>query len=240
MMAGRNALKLPVGLFVMAIVAAVAAATPVLAAKRDNSIRVASYQVADIIDPYFKHLARHPDHRAADLGHPDLPRSHDQRVQGLARDFVETHRRQDARAGTASGRQVPHTAPASTPTTWSRPSLPRQAGEQGRPPRRDRLDRPCREGRPYRVRIVHQAGVPAAVELLASFIMIYPHEYYAKAGPLGMSEKPVGTGPFRVVEHARGKFIRMERNPITSGQPATAAEIAKLELRYPGSADPTR
>ena len=28
-----------------------------------------------------------------------------------------------------------------------------------------------------------------------------------------MNEKPVGSGPYRVTEHAIGKFVRMERNP---------------------------
>src|SRR5216683_7427875 len=37
----------------VAAIAVSAIATPATAAKRDNSIRVASYQVADIIDPYF-------------------------------------------------------------------------------------------------------------------------------------------------------------------------------------------
>src|SRR6266853_219434 len=49
---GFRALGLPVALLAAAIVVAGAIA-PALAAKRDNSIRVASYQVAPIIDPYF-------------------------------------------------------------------------------------------------------------------------------------------------------------------------------------------
>src|SRR5258708_7208354 len=48
-----RALVPPVALFAAAIMAAGAVATPALAAKRDTSIRVASYQVAPIIDPYF-------------------------------------------------------------------------------------------------------------------------------------------------------------------------------------------
>jgi len=53
-MIGRwfRSLELCIALLAVAI-AASAIASPAQAAKRDNSIRVASYQVADIIDPYF-------------------------------------------------------------------------------------------------------------------------------------------------------------------------------------------
>src|ERR1700730_11277962 len=40
-------------LFAAAVTATGTITTPAIAAKRDNSIRVASYQQADIIDPYF-------------------------------------------------------------------------------------------------------------------------------------------------------------------------------------------
>ena len=40
-------------LFAAAVMATGAITMPAIAAKRDNSIRVASYQQADIIDPYF-------------------------------------------------------------------------------------------------------------------------------------------------------------------------------------------
>src|SRR5439155_23684898 len=64
----------------------------------------------------------------------------------------------------------------------------------------------------YKVRIHSHEPTPAAIEYLASITVIHPHEYYAKVGPQGMNARPVGTGPYRVVEHALGKFIRMARN----------------------------
>src|SRR5262245_724504 len=64
----------------------------------------------------------------------------------------------------------------------------------------------------YKVRIVAKAPFPAAIAYLAHpMFVIHPHEYYARVGPRGMSAKPIGTGPFRVVEHAFGKSIRLER-----------------------------
>src|SRR5215471_14336962 len=53
MTAGRTRTLLLQGLLLALAVMAGATATPALAAKRDNSVRVASYQQADIIDPYF-------------------------------------------------------------------------------------------------------------------------------------------------------------------------------------------
>jgi peptide/nickel transport system substrate-binding protein len=72
-----------------------------------------------------------------------------------------------------------------------------------------------------------------AIDFLSVYLFIYPHEYYAKVGPLGMNEKPIGTGPFRVVEHARGKYIRMERNPdYFKDSPRPQPKVDKLEIRF--------
>jgi peptide/nickel transport system substrate-binding protein len=85
----------------------------------------------------------------------------------------------------------------------------------------------------FRVRIVMKQPFPPAIEYLASSITIYPHEYYAKVGPAGLNRKPVGTGPFRVVEHALGKYIRMERNPdYFSDSPRPMPKVGKLEIRF--------
>jgi peptide/nickel transport system substrate-binding protein len=48
-----------------------------------------------------------------------------------------------------------------------------------------------------------------------------------------MNEKPVGTGPFRVTEHAIGKYVRLERNPdYFKGGPKGLPKIAKVEFRF--------
>ncbi|MBL8669919.1 MAG: ABC transporter substrate-binding protein, partial [Alphaproteobacteria bacterium] len=84
----------------------------------------------------------------------------------------------------------------------------------------------------YKVRVMTKAPFPAALEYLAGPVPIYPNEYYAKVGPKGMNEKPVGTGPYKVVEHQPGKLIRMEANPDHfQGSPRVKATIAKIELR---------
>jgi peptide/nickel transport system substrate-binding protein len=48
-----------------------------------------------------------------------------------------------------------------------------------------------------------------------------------------MSERPVGTGPFLVVEHARGKYLRLQRNPDQfEGSPKPRPKVDKVEIRF--------
>jgi peptide/nickel transport system substrate-binding protein len=85
----------------------------------------------------------------------------------------------------------------------------------------------------HKVRIHTRAPFPAAIEYLAGPIVIYPHEYYAKVGPQGMSDKPVGSGPYKVVEHIPGKLVRMERNhDYFKDSPLGQPSIEKLEFRF--------
>ncbi len=90
----------------------------------------------------------------------------------------------------------------------------------------DKLDK-------YRVRIIAKSPFPAAIEYLAGPLAIFPHEYLAKNGPQGMNVRPVGTGPYRVTEHAFGKFVRMERNPdYFRDSPKPQPKIDKIEVRF--------
>src|SRR5262249_55855397 len=86
---------------------------------------------------------------------------------------------------------------------------------------------------PYRVRIVTRRPFPAAIEYLAGPIVIHPHEYYAQVGPQGMNQKPIGSGPYRIVEHAMGKYVRLARNPdYFKDSPKPPAQIENVELRF--------
>ncbi len=78
---------------------------------------------------------------------------------------------------------------------------------------------------PFKVRILLHKPFPAALEYLAGNVPIYPNEYYAKVGPQGFGLKPVGTGPYKVVEVEQGKRIVFEKNAdyfkdSPKGQPA--------------------
>jgi peptide/nickel transport system substrate-binding protein len=86
----------------------------------------------------------------------------------------------------------------------------------------------------YKVRIVSkQPSFAPAIGQIAENITPYPHEYYAKVGPQGMNARPIGSGPFRVVEHAFGKYIRMERNPdYYKDSPKSVPRVDKFEMRF--------
>jgi peptide/nickel transport system substrate-binding protein len=85
----------------------------------------------------------------------------------------------------------------------------------------------------YKVRIIAKAPFPAAIEYLSGPIAIFPHEYFAKVGPQGMNLKPVGSGPYRVTEHALGKWLLMERNlDYFKDSPKPQPRIDKIEFRF--------
>jgi len=86
---------------------------------------------------------------------------------------------------------------------------------------------------PYKVRVVTKQPFPAAREYLATTGVIHPAKYYAEVGPQGMSAKPVGTGPYKIVDHQPGKSVTLERNTdyfkeSLKGQPT----IDKIVIRF--------
>ena len=84
----------------------------------------------------------------------------------------------------------------------------------------------------YKVRIIAKEVFPAAIEYLAGPLIIHPNEYYQKVGPKGMNEKPVGSGPYRVVEHVIGKTIKLEKNTKPwAGSNKAVPKISKVEIR---------
>jgi peptide/nickel transport system substrate-binding protein len=84
----------------------------------------------------------------------------------------------------------------------------------------------------HTVRIHTKGPFPAALEYLAGPVVIYPGKYYAQVGPKGMSDKPVGSGPYRVTEHQPGRLVRLERNKdYFAESPKAKPTIEKLELR---------
>ena len=57
------------------------------------------------------------------------------------------------------------------------------------------------------------------LQLLLTQIFITPPKYWDAAGRAGFGQKPVGTGPFRLVEWVRDDRLVMERNPDYWGTP---------------------
>jgi peptide/nickel transport system substrate-binding protein len=84
----------------------------------------------------------------------------------------------------------------------------------------------------YSLKIILKKPFPAAFEFLSGANPIYPKEYYSKVGTEGFGIKPIGTGPYKIVEVIPGQKIVMEKNEnyfkdSPKGQPA----ISKIVWR---------
>jgi len=85
----------------------------------------------------------------------------------------------------------------------------------------------------YKVRVVTKKVFPAAIEYLAGPVVMHPAKYYAEVGPQGMNAKPVGTGPFKVAAYTPGKSITLERNAdYFKDSPKGTPKIGKVEIRF--------
>lgn len=84
----------------------------------------------------------------------------------------------------------------------------------------------------YKVRINLKEPFPSALEYIAGNLPIYPDQYYQKVGSQGFGKKPVGTGPYKVVEHQVGRKIVFERNEdYFAGSPKNKPAIKRLVQR---------
>ena len=72
----------------------------------------------------------------------------------------------------------------------------------------------------------------AAMAFLEANVPIFPAAYTKAQGSEGMSRAPVGTGPYRVTEVARGKQIVMERYKDYFGGVRGQAKIGKIVMRF--------
>jgi len=93
------------------------------------------------------------------------------------------------------------------------------------------IDRVEKTG-PYSVKIMLKKPFPAAFEFLSGANPIYPKEYYSKVGSKGFGVKPIGTGPYKIVEVVPGKKIVMEKNvDYFKDSPKGQPSIAKIVWR---------
>lgn len=85
----------------------------------------------------------------------------------------------------------------------------------------------------YKVRVTTKKVFPAAIEYLAGPVVIHPNEYYAKVGPKGQNDKPVGSGPYKVTNYVPGKAITLEKSgDYFKDSPKAQAKISKIEIRF--------
>jgi len=217
----------------VAVALACALATAAQAGKKDNSVRFADDQVLDNADPYFNNvrIGVIMSHQIWDTLIYRDPRTGEYKPQlATAWKWIDDKTLElELRRGVRfhNGAEFDAEDVAYTFGFVSKPeNKVTTLGNVDWIDRVEKLDK-------YKIRIVTRRTFPAAIEYLAGPLAIHPHEYYAKVGPKGMNEKPVGTGPYRVTEHAIGKYLRLVRNPdyfkeSAKGQP----KIEKLELRF--------
>ncbi len=94
------------------------------------------------------------------------------------------------------------------------------------------IDR-CEKTGEYKVRVYLKDPFPAALEYMSGPIPIYPDEYYKKVGPDGMGLKPIGTGPYRVVEVVPAQKIVMTKNEeYFKESPKGQPKIGNLNIRF--------
>jgi peptide/nickel transport system substrate-binding protein len=210
-----------------------AAATPVRAGKSDNSIRFASADVLESIDAYFNNARLGVilgQHIWDTLIYRD-PATNEHRGL-LATEWKwldETTLELDLRQGVRfhDGEEF-----GADDVVYTLNFIAKPENKVVNQRYVDWIARAEKIGQ-YKVRVATKRPTPAALEYLAEYVPIYPKVYYEKVGPQGMNQKPIGSGPFRVVEHALGRFVRLERNPdyfpsSLKGMP----KIDKLEVRF--------
>lgn len=89
------------------------------------------------------------------------------------------------------------------------------------------------KGDQFTVRLKTKEIFPAAIEYLAGPVVIHPNEYYEKVGPKGQNDKPVGSGPYKVTTYVPGKSIVLERNAdYFKASPKGAPKIGKIDIRF--------
>jgi peptide/nickel transport system substrate-binding protein len=77
----------------------------------------------------------------------------------------------------------------------------------------------------YTVKLITKAPAPAMLSRL-TFMYIVPPEYYAKADAQTAATKPVGSGPYKLVEWVKNDHITLEANPdYWGGAPAIKTVI---------------
>ncbi len=82
------------------------------------------------------------------------------------------------------------------------------------------------------VRVHLKAPFPAALEFVSGPLVIYPKDYYEKAGPAKMGLEPVGSGPYKVVSVEPGRKIVFEKfDGYMDGSPKGNPSIGRIVQR---------
>ena len=208
-------------------------AQPALAGKSDNSVHLAYDQAPENVDPFFnnvrigviigQHVWDTLIYRDPDTGEykGQLAKSwrqvDDRTLEFDLREGVKFHNGEEFDADDVVYTLNFVSKPDSGVTTQQNVAWIEKA---------EKLDK-------YKVRVTTKQVFPAAIEYLSGPVVMHPNEYYAKVGPQGQNQKPVGTGPFRVAAHEMGKSITLEKNPdYFKDSPKKQGPIETVEIRF--------
>lgn len=85
----------------------------------------------------------------------------------------------------------------------------------------------------FKVRIIAKEPFPAAIDYLSTTLAIHPAKYYEQVGPAGMNLKPVGSGPYKIIENIPGKSVTLERYAdYFKDSPKKQPTIQKVKIRF--------
>lgn len=86
---------------------------------------------------------------------------------------------------------------------------------------------------PYKIRLTTKEPFPGAKEYLSTTVAIHPAKYYQEVGPKGMNAKPVGSGPYKVTDYQPGKSITLEKfDDYFKDSPKAQPKIGKVVIRF--------
>jgi peptide/nickel transport system substrate-binding protein len=228
---GRAVARLAAGALLSAVLATTM--TPALAGKKDDTIRFASDQSPENLDPFFNNVRigviiganvwdtlvyRDPKTNEYKGNLAKSWKQIDERtIEFELREGVRFHNGEEFDADSVVYTLNYVADPANKSTTQQNVSWIEKA---------EKLDK-------YRVRVITKKVFPAAIEYLAGPVVIHPAKYYAEVGPKGMNARPVGSGPFKVAAYTPGKSLLLERNAdYFKESPKGSAKVAKVEIRF--------
>ena len=216
-----------------ALAAALAVAAPAWAGKKNDTLNMAYDQAPESVDPYFNNvrigviltanvwdtlLYRDPvTHEYKGQLAKSWRQVDDKTLEFELRQGIKFHNGEDFDADSVVHTLTFVADPANKAVTQQNVQWIQRV---------DKIDR-------YKVRVVSKEPFPAAKDYLATTLAILPAKYYKEVGPKGMNAKPIGSGPYKVVEHVPGKSITLEKfDGYFKESPRTQPKIGKIRIRF--------
>ncbi|MEO8655188.1 MAG: ABC transporter substrate-binding protein, partial [Ramlibacter sp.] len=194
-------------------------AAPASANKKNDTLGMAYDQAPESVDPYFNNV-RIGVIIAANVWDTLLyrdPVTHDRTLEFDLREGVKFHNGEDFDADSVAYTLNFVADPANKAVTQQNVQWIQKVEKLGK----------------YKVRVISKEPFPAAKDYLATTLAIHPARYYKEVGPKGMNAKPVGSGPYKVVDYQPGKSITLEKfTDYFKDSPRSQPKIGKVVIRF--------